>query len=123
MADVGWITGHSYIVFDYSPMVRQPLCWFDTPLSDAGRLGLGRAPQGHHCAYTAPAVRTVTAHGTEFDRNDTSTLRVLGSVENNRSGCVWYYDVVVNLAVCWLIPGGKRKPVGFPLRNYRLLRQ
>ncbi len=99
VADVGWITGHSYIVYG-------PLCNGTTTLMfesipthpDAGRYW--DVVQRHKITvfYTAPtALRTLAAagdeHVTPFDR---STLRVLGTVGEpiNPEPWRWYYDVV-----------------------------
>ena len=99
MADVGWITGHTYIV--YGPLCNgaTTLMFESTPLyPDAGRYWDIVARHGVTIFYTAPtAIRALAAQGdgfvTDYDR---SSLRVLGTVGEpiNPEAWEWYYDVV-----------------------------
>ncbi|MBX2798357.1 MAG: acetate--CoA ligase [Myxococcales bacterium] len=99
VADIGWITGHSYIV--YGPLANgaTTLMFESTPLHpDAGRYW--DMVQRHRITvfYTAPtAIRALAAHGTEpVQRYDRSSLRVLGTVGEpiNPDAWRWYHQVV-----------------------------
>ncbi len=99
MADVGWITGHSYIV--YGPLANgaTSLMFESTPLyPDAGRYWDTVARHGVTIFYTAPtAIRALAAQGDHHvTRYDLSSLRVLGTVGEpiNPEAWQWYYDVV-----------------------------
>lgn len=99
VADVGWITGHSYIVFGPLSNGSTTMMFGSTPLyPDAGRYWDMVERHKISIFYTAPtAVRAIAACGTEFvERYDTSTLRVLGSVGEpiDPAAWQWYYDVV-----------------------------
>lgn len=99
VADVGWITGHTYIV--YGPLANgtTTLMFESTPLyPDAGRYW--DMCETHHVTqfYTAPtAIRALMRHGTEFvDKYDLSCLRVLGTVGEpiNPAAWTWYFKNV-----------------------------
>jgi acetyl-CoA synthetase len=99
VADVGWITGHSYIV--YGPLCNgaTTLMFESTPLyPDAGRYWDMVERHGITILYTAPtAIRALAAQGDEHvTRYDRSTLRVLGTVGEpiNPDAWQWYFDVV-----------------------------
>jgi len=99
VADVGWITGHSYIV--YGPLANgaTSLMFESTPMyPDAGRYWDMVERHGITIFYTAPtAIRTLAAQGDDFvTRADRSSLRVLGTVGEpiNPDAWNWYYDVV-----------------------------
>ena len=99
MADVGWITGHSYIV--YGPLANgaTTLMFESTPLyPDAGRYWDVVARHKVTIFYTAPtAIRALAAQGNDFvTAYDRSSLRVLGTVGEpiNPEAWRWYYDVV-----------------------------
>ena len=99
MADVGWITGHSYIV--YGPLANgaTSLMFESTPLyPDAGRYWDTVERHGVTIFYTAPtALRALAAYGAEpVKRHDLSTLRVLGTVGEpiNPEAWEWYYHTV-----------------------------
>lgn len=99
VADVGWITGHSYIV--YGPLANgaTTLMFESTPLyPDAGRYWDLVERHGVTIFYTAPtAIRALAAVGDEMvTRSDRSTLRVLGTVGEpiNPDAWRWYFDVV-----------------------------
>ena len=99
VADVGWITGHSYIV--YGPLANgaTTLMFESTPLyPDAGRYWDLVERHKVTIFYTAPtAIRALAAHGHEpVQRHDLSSLRVLGTVGEpiNPDAWRWYYDVV-----------------------------
>jgi acetyl-CoA synthetase len=99
VADIGWITGHTYIV--YGPLCNgvSTFMFESTPLyPDAGRYW--DMVQRHRLTqfYTAPtAIRAVQKFGPDFVRKyDRSSLRVLGSVGEPINPEAWryYYDVV-----------------------------
>ena len=99
VADVGWITGHSYIV--YGPLANGATTFMfeSTPLyPDAGRYWDMVERHKMTIFYTAPtAIRALAARGDEFvTRRDLTSLRVLGSVGEpiNPEAWDWYYDVV-----------------------------
>ncbi len=99
VADVGWITGHSYIV--YGPLANgATTTMFESipTYPDAGRYWDMVARHGITILYTAPtAIRALAAQGDEHVlRHDRSTLRVLGTVGEpiNPEAWRWYYDVV-----------------------------
>ncbi len=97
-ADVGWITGHSYIV--YGPLANgcTMLMYEGVPTyPDAGRIWQVVERHGVTVLYTAPTV--VRALMRESDdhvkRHDRSSLRLLGSVGEpiNPEAWRWYRDV------------------------------
>ncbi len=99
VADVGWITGHSYIV--YGPLANgaTTLMFESIPTyPDAGRYW--DMVQRHRITvfYTAPtALRALAAQGDELVRKyDRSSLRVLGTVGEpiNPEAWEWYHRVV-----------------------------
>lgn len=99
VADIGWITGHSYIVYGPLSNGTTTLMFESTPLyPDAGRYW--QMVQQHKITqlYTAPtAIRALMAHGTEVVKKyDRSSLRVLGSVGEpiNPEAWKWYFEVV-----------------------------
>jgi len=99
VADVGWITGHSYIV--YGPLCNgsTTVMFESTPMyPDAGRYWDMVERLGISVFYTAPtAIRALAAHGDELvKRYDRSTLRVLGTVGEpiNPDAWEWYFNVV-----------------------------
>jgi acetyl-CoA synthetase len=99
VADVGWITGHSYIV--YGPLANgaTTLMFESTPLyPDAGRYWDMVERHKITIFYTAPtAIRALAAHGTmPVEAYDRSSLRVLGTVGEpiNPDAWTWYHSVV-----------------------------
>ncbi len=105
-ADVGWITGHSYIV--YGPLVNGATQVFfeGTPTyPDASRLWEVVDRHDVTIFYTAPtAIRALMREGDEFvTRTNRDSLRVLGTVGEpiNPEAWMWYHQVV----------GGGRCPV------------
>lgn len=99
VADVGWITGHSYIV--YGPLANGATTFMfeSTPLyPDAGRYW--DMVQRHKITqfYTAPtAIRALMKFGDEIvSKYDLDSLRVLGTVGEpiNPEAWIWYKEVV-----------------------------
>ena len=100
-ADVGWVTGHSYIV--YGPLANgaTTLMFEGIPTyPDAGRFWQVCEKHKVNIFYTAPtALRALMAQGDDFvKRSDLSSLRTLGSVGEpiNPEAWEWYYRVVGN---------------------------
>jgi acetyl-CoA synthetase len=105
-ADVGWVTGHSYIV--YGPLSNGATSVLyegapDYPDKDIWWEIVGR--YGVTILYTAPtAIRACMKWGPEYPGNhDLSTLRLLGSVGEpiNPKAWLWYWEVI----------GGERCPI------------
>ncbi len=98
-ADIGWITGHSYMIYG-------PLCNGATTLMfegvptypEADRFWRIIDKHQVNIFYTAPtAIRALMAYGNDYVmRTDRSTLRILGSVGEpiNPEAWEWYYHVV-----------------------------
>ena len=98
-ADVGWITGHSYIV--YGPLANgaTTVMFESTPVHpDAGRYWQMVDDLGITVFYTAPtAIRAIARHGDEWvTRSRRDSLRILGTVGEpiNPEVWKWYHDVV-----------------------------
>ncbi|WP_100628575.1 acetate--CoA ligase [Algoriphagus formosus] len=98
-ADIGWITGHSYIV--YGPLLAgaTTLMFEGVPtFPDAGRFWQVVEKHQVNQFYTAPtAIRALQAYGTEpIEGNDLSSLKVLGSVGEpiNEEAWHWYHTHV-----------------------------
>jgi acetyl-CoA synthetase len=100
-ADVGWVTGHSYIV--YGPLANgaTSLMFEGVPnFPDAGRFWQVVDKWKVNSFYTAPtAIRMLMGQGNDFvTKTDRSSLRILGSVGEpiNPEAWQWYYNVVGN---------------------------
>ncbi|MHA6266251.1 acetate--CoA ligase [Aliiroseovarius sp. CAU 1755] len=98
-ADVGWVTGHSYIV--YGPLANgaTTVMFEGVPTyPDAGRFWAVCEKHKVNQFYTAPtAIRALMARGEEFvTKYDLSDLKVLGTVGEpiNPEAWNWYNDVV-----------------------------
>ncbi|MCB1782933.1 MAG: acetate--CoA ligase [Alphaproteobacteria bacterium] len=98
-ADVGWITGHSYIV--YGPLANGAisLIYEGVPsYPDASRFWQVVDKHKVNIFYTAPtALRALIAGGDEFvKKTSRKSLRVLGTVGEpiNKEAWHWYYEVV-----------------------------
>jgi acetyl-CoA synthetase len=98
-ADVGWITGHSYIV--YGPLLAgATVVLFEgvPTFPDAGRFWEVIAKHKVNLFYTAPtAIRALQAFPLTFvERHDLSSLRVLGSVGEpiNDEAWEWYHQEI-----------------------------
>ncbi|MEO0486835.1 MAG: acetate--CoA ligase [Pseudomonadota bacterium] len=98
-ADVGWVTGHSYIV--YGPLANgaTTIMFEGVPTyPDAGRFWEVCEKHKVNQFYTAPtAIRALMGAGNEWvEKYDLSDLRVLGSVGEpiNPEAWNWYNDVV-----------------------------
>jgi acetyl-CoA synthetase len=105
-ADIGWITGHSYVVYG-------PLCIGATILMYEGAPNWPESDRfwelieeyGVTIFYTAPtAIRAFIRWGDEFpNRHDLSSLRLLGTVGEpiNPEAWMWYHTII----------GGGRCPI------------
>ncbi|MCL7406825.1 acetate--CoA ligase [Paradonghicola geojensis] len=98
-ADVGWVTGHSYIV--YGPLANggTTLMFEGVPTyPDAGRFWAVCEKHKVTQFYTAPtAIRSLMGMGKEFvEKYDLSSIRILGTVGEpiNPEAWNWYNDVV-----------------------------
>jgi acetyl-CoA synthetase len=98
-ADIGWITGHSYLV--YGPLSNGATCvvYEGAPNQpDWGRFWDIIERHRVTILYTAPtAIRAFIRAGTEWvDRHDLSSLRLLGSVGEpiNPEAWTWYYEKI-----------------------------
>jgi acetyl-CoA synthetase len=98
-ADVGWVTGHSYIV--YGPLANgaTTIMFEGVPTyPDAGRFWEVCAKHKVNQFYTAPtAIRALMGAGNDWvEKHDLSSLRILGSVGEpiNPEAWTWYNEVV-----------------------------
>ncbi len=105
-ADIGWVTGHSYIV--YGPLANHTtgIIYEGAPdWPDKDRLWQIVEKYRATILYTAPtAIRAFMRWGTEYpEKHDLSSLRLLGSVGEpiNPEAWVWYWNYI----------GGERCPV------------
>ena len=105
-ADIGWVTGHSYIV--YGPLANgaTSVMYEGTPdFPDKDRWWSLIEKYGVTILYTAPtAIRTFMKWGTQYpEAHDMSSLRLLGSVGEpiNPEAWMWYWENI----------GGGRCPV------------
>ena len=106
-ADIGWITGHTYIV--YGPLLAgaTTLMFEGIPtFPDAGRFWEICEKHKVNLFYTAPtAIRALQAFGTEFiEKYDLSHLKTLGSVGEpiNEEAWQWYYKNI-GKEKCWIV--------------------
>lgn len=105
-ADIGWVTGHSYIV--YGPLLAgaTSIMFEGVPTwPDAGRFWEVVDKYKVNQFYTAPtAIRALVAQGDQWvTKHDLSSLKVLGTVGEpiNEEAWRWYHDLV----------GGGRCPI------------
>jgi len=105
-ADVGWVTGHSYVCYGPLAVGATEIIFEGVPTyPDAGRFW--RMIQDHKCTvfYTAPtAIRSLIKAGGDLPKKyDLSSLRILGTVGEpiNPEAWMWYHEVV----------GGGRCPI------------
>ena len=105
-ADVGWVTGHSYVCYGPLACGATEIMFEGVPVyPDAGRFW--RMIQDHHVTvfYTAPtAIRSLIKAGGDLPKQyDLSSLRILGTVGEpiNPEAWMWYHETV----------GGGRCPI------------
>jgi acetyl-CoA synthetase len=105
-ADLGWVTGHSYVVYGILANGATTLMYEGVP-THPGPDRFWEMIERHRVSifYTAPtAIRTFIRLGDEHpERHDLSSLRLLGSVGEpiNPEAWMWYHRVI----------GGKRCPI------------
>jgi len=105
-ADVGWVTGHSYIVYGPLAAGATVVIYEGAPdWPDRDRIWRMVEDYGVTIFYTAPtAIRAFMRWGNEWPaKHDLSTLRLLGTVGEpiNPEAWVWYHEVI----------GGGRCPI------------
>ncbi|KPV40566.1 3-hydroxypropionyl-CoA synthetase [Thiohalorhabdus denitrificans] len=105
-ADVGWITGHTYIAYGPMAVGATQVMYEGAPtVPDPGRLWSIAERTGTTVFYTAPtAIRALMKQGDEWpNKHDLSKLRLLGTVGEpiNPAAWMWYYQVI----------GGGRCPI------------
>jgi acetyl-CoA synthetase len=105
-ADVGWVTGHSYVCYGPLAVGATEIVFEGVPVyPDAGRFW--KMIQDHKCSvfYTAPtAIRSLIKAGGDLPKKyDLSSLRILGTVGEpiNPEAWMWYHETV----------GGGRCPI------------
>ncbi|MGQ0509466.1 MAG: acetate--CoA ligase [Betaproteobacteria bacterium] len=105
-ADVGWVTGHSYVCYGPLAVGATEIIFEGVPTyPDAGRFW--KMIQDHRCSvfYTAPtAIRSLIKAGGDLPKKyDLKSLRILGTVGEpiNPEAWMWYHEVV----------GGGRCPI------------
>jgi acetyl-CoA synthetase len=105
-ADVGWVTGHSYIV--YGPLANGATCVMYEGAPDYPHKGIWWEiieKYGVTIFYTAPtAIRACIKWGADYPRKfDLSSLRLLGTVGEpiNPKAWLWYHKII----------GGERCPI------------
>jgi acetyl-CoA synthetase len=98
-ADIGWVTGHSYMVYGPLSAGATTLLFEGVPtFPDVDRFWQVIEKHKVNLFYTAPtALRTLMKFGNEpVEKYDLSTLRILGSVGEpiNAEAWEWYYHTV-----------------------------
>lgn len=96
-ADIGWVTGHSYIIYGPLSNGATSLMYEGAPdYPDVGRFWSIVEKYAVNIFYTAPtAIRTFMRWGEEYpDKYDLSSLRLLGSVGEpiNPEAWMWYHN-------------------------------
>ena len=105
-ADIGWVTGHSYIVYGPLGAGAKSIMFEGVPTyPDPGRFWAVVEKYKVNQFYTAPtAIRAIAAHGDEYvEKYDLSSLNLLGTVGEpiNPEAWMWYFNKV----------GGGRCPI------------
>ena len=98
-ADIGWVTGHSYIVYGPLALGATSLMFEGIPTyPHPDRFWEIVEKYQVNIFYTAPtAIRSIMREGDEWpNRHDLSSLRILGSVGEfiNPEAWMWYYNVI-----------------------------
>ncbi|MEO1050459.1 MAG: acetate--CoA ligase [Bacteroidota bacterium] len=106
-ADIGWVTGHSYII--YGPLLAgaTSLMFEGTPsYPDMGRFWEVVAKHKVNIFYTAPtAIRALEKADISFvEKHDLSSLKVLGTVGEPINEEAWHwYDEKIGKQHCWIV--------------------
>jgi acetyl-CoA synthetase len=100
-ADIGWITGHSYVVYGPMQLGATQIIYEGAPnWPEPDRMWQIVATEGASVLYTAPtAIRSFMKWGDAWPkRHDLSSLRLLGSVGEpiNPEAWLWYHEVIGN---------------------------
>jgi acetyl-CoA synthetase len=98
-ADIGWVTGHSYIVYGPLALGATSVMFEGVPnYPEPDRFWEVVEKYGVNIFYTAPtAIRAIMRNGDDWpNRRDLSTLRLLGTVGEpiNPEAWIWYYQVI-----------------------------
>jgi acetyl-CoA synthetase len=98
-ADIGWVTGHSYIV--YGPLANcATIVMYEGAPDYPAQDRFWQIIERHHVTIfysSATAIRAFMKWGREFvDRHDLSSLRLLGTVGEpiNPAAWKWFYEVI-----------------------------
>ena len=106
-ADIGWITGHSYIVYGPLSAGATSLIFEGIPTwPDAGRFWDITDKYKVNILYTAPtAIRSLMSYGTEpVEKHDLSSLRILGTVGEPINEEAWHwYDEKIGKKKCPIV--------------------
>jgi acetyl-CoA synthetase len=106
-ADIGWITGHSYIIYGPLSAGATTLIFEGIPtFPDAGRFWDIVDKHKVNILYTAPtAIRSLMSFGTELvDKHDLSSLKVLGSVGEPINEEAWnWFDENIGKGKCPIV--------------------
>jgi acetyl-CoA synthetase len=106
-ADIGWITGHSYIVYGPLSAGATSLMFEGIPTwPDAGRFWDIVERHKVNCIYTAPtAIRSLMSYGTDpIKGKDLSSLKILGTVGEPINEEAWHwYDENIGKKQCPII--------------------
>ena len=113
-ADIGWVTGHSYIV--YGPLANgATVVMYEGAPDHPRRDRFWEIVQRYKVTIfysSATAIRAFMAWGAEWiDSHDLSSLRLLGTVGEsiNPAAWKWYFEAIGKIAARLSIPGGRRK--------------
>jgi acetyl-CoA synthetase len=98
-ADIGWVTGHSYIVYGPLALGATSVMFEGVPnYPQPDRFWEVVEKYGVNIFYTAPtAIRAMMKNGDQWPNNrDLSSLRLLGTVGEpiNPEAWMWYYEVI-----------------------------
>jgi acetyl-CoA synthetase len=98
-ADIGWVTGHSYIVYGPLGVGATSIVFEGVPnYPEPDRFWEVVERYGVNVFYTAPtAIRSIMKNGEEWpNKRDLSSLRLLGTVGEpiNPEAWIWYYRVI-----------------------------
>jgi acetyl-CoA synthetase len=98
-ADIGWVTGHSYIVYGPLGVGATSIVFEGVPnYPEPDRFWEVVEKYGVNVFYTAPtAIRSIMKNGEEWpNKRDLSSLRLLGTVGEpiNPEAWIWYYRVI-----------------------------
>jgi acetyl-CoA synthetase len=106
-ADIGWVTGHSYVVYGPLSAGATSLMFEGIPtFPDAGRFWEIIAKYKVNILYTAPtAIRSLMAFGTApIDNKDLSSLKILGTVGEPINEEAWHwYDEHIGKGKCPIV--------------------